>query len=368
MRFSIRVIIILSALTPFLLMKSVWAACYFHTNSLLKQPINTIVQLQGSAITVGPDTANGTTVFRQTYIPTFPNASIQCDSVGLFSYSFLIKNTPLPLSSWNAGAYAGKTYETGVPGLGIAFWSAGVLFPVVRPTTACTESASCTVPAANLSSDISIIKIGPISPGVISGSNLPCASFGVGLPGNNVELNQICFSGILNIVSQTCATPDVNVSMGTFEVSRNFNGIGSSTPWKNASINLVNCPQFYGTLNDGRNTFYSDNDTKGVGAFTPNTLSLSFIPNTSIINNANGIMGLKTGSSSASGVGIQIALGEMGDVSPTFLNFSNIKNYTMVSTTQSTVRIPLLARYIQTESLVLPGRADASATFTINYY
>lgn len=79
-------------------------------------------------------------------------------------------------------------------------------------------------------------------------------------------------------------------------------------------------------------------------------------------------MGLKTGSSSASGVGIQMAFGEVNDVSPTFINFSSTKNYTMVSSTQNTVIIPLIARYIQTESLVLPGRADASATFTINYY
>lgn len=172
MKLPINIVMISLALVSMMLMKSALAACYFHTNSLLKQPVNTIMQLQGGAITVGPESGNGLTVFRQTYIPTFPNASIQCDSVGLISYSYLIKSTPLPLSSWNAGPYGGKTYETGVPGLGVVFWNAGVAFPVVRPTTTCTASATCTVPSANFSSDISIIKIGPISPGVISGSNL----------------------------------------------------------------------------------------------------------------------------------------------------------------------------------------------------
>jgi type 1 fimbria pilin len=79
-------------------------------------------------------------------------------------------------------------------------------------------------------------------------------------------------------------------------------------------------------------------------------------------------MGLKTGAGSATGVGVQLANGKVSDTSPTFLLFSGVQSFTMVNNNETTLTIPLVARYIQTADSVTPGKADATATFTLNYY
>jgi major type 1 subunit fimbrin (pilin) len=366
--------VIALALIPLLFMKAAYASCSFGPQSAVKQVASTTQPLLGGNITVGSEIANGTVVYKQTYIPTFGNPTILCTQTGAFQYQSLFSSTPL-LTSWNTGTFAGKVYETGVQGLGVAISGYGGIVPYNIASTAgstCYSTSSCLYVESGTSSfwgfNLNIIKIGPVASGSISGSQLPCISQGAGLSGSIVNIARSCFSGTLNVVSKTCTTPDVNVSMGTFEVGQTFKGIGTATPWKDASINLTNCPIFYGTLNDGRNTFYSDNGTTGVGTFTNNTLGLTLAPNTSIIDATNGIMGLKTGSDSASGIGIQMGYGNAGDASPSLVSFTNAQSYQMTNNAVTSLRLPLVARYIQTASDVTPGRADATATFTINYY
>jgi len=369
MKSSTRITLFISVLVSLMLVKPAFSACSFAADSPLQNMVTTTAPLLGGNITVGPDNADGFTVYRQTYAPTFPSVKVQCDANGPFYTSNVLKNIPLPLSPWNTGAYAGKVYETGVPGIGVVFWYNGQGFPLTRPG-GCTSSTvnTCSLQSSNLTWDFSFIKIGPITPGVILGSKLPCVVAGVGQSGSSVDMTQVCFSGALNVVSQTCVTPDVNVSMGNFDVNANFNAVGATTPWKDASIVLTNCPRFYGTINTLRETFYSDDGTFGVATPKNNTITLSLTPNTPIINAGQGILSIKSTSNSASGVGIQMAYGNIGDASPALINFSNLKSYTMVNNTVTTLKLPLVARYIQTESLVSPGRADATVTFTINYY
>lgn len=343
------------------------AECRFTADSLLQQTVSVVLPIQGTALTIGADTPNGTTIFRQHYPTRTIDATVRCDSVGLFSYEFFFSSAPLPLANWNTGPYAGKTYETGVPGLGVAMWQGGNAFPYSRPTTACTNSSSCKLPAVNFSNDMSIIKIGPVSPGTILGSNLPCLSLGVSQTGNFVEFSQTCFSGAINIVSQTCTTPDVNVDMGIYDIGNSFNSIGSTTKWKDASIVLYNCPRFYGTLNDGQKTYASDDGSFGVGNITRNVIALKLTPNTNILDGANGVMALKSSPDSASGIGIQLAYGTESDSSPQPVNFQTQNSYPQESSSITEVRLPLVARYIQTDSVVTPGKADGTVTFTITY-
>ncbi|QXN65170.1 fimbrial protein [Serratia fonticola] len=368
MKSSTRITLFISVLVSLMLVKPVFAACSFAADSLVKNTVTTTAPLLGGNINVGPDNADGFTMFRQTYIPAFPNTKLQCDQAGLFYIDNFLKNMPLPLSSWNTGSYAGKVYETGVPGIGVVFWYSGQGFPLTRPASCAGANTTCTIPASNVTWDLSFIKIGPITPGVILGSKLPCVVSSVGQSGDAVDISQVCFSGALNVVSQTCVTPDVNVSMGSFDVNGNFNAVGATTPWKDASVVLTNCPRFYGTLNSQRDTFYSDDGNYGVAQAANNTIKLSLNPNTPIVSAANGIMNIKSTSNSASGVGIQMAYGNIGDASPELINFSKLKTYTMVNDTVTTLKLPLVARYIQTESLVSPGRADATVTFTITYF
>jgi len=97
-------------------------------------------------------------------------------------------------------------------------------------------------------------------------------------------------------------------------------------------------------------------------------LNLTLAPNTSVIDSTNGILSLKTGTDAASGVGIQLAYGSETDTAPEFVNFSSGNNYTVADDALTRRSFPLIARYIQTESEVTAGRADATVTFTINYY
>ncbi|MDQ9127425.1 fimbrial protein [Serratia fonticola] len=370
-----KVVIIALALIPLQFMTAAYASCGFSAQSAVKQVASTTQPLLGGNITVGSEVANGTVVYRQDYIPTFGDVTIACTQPGAYQYQSLFSSTPLSLASWNTGIYAGKVYQTGVQGLGVGVVGAGnLIVPYNVGSTAgstCASTSSCIYIESSTSFwnfALFIIKIGPVASGSISGSQLPCISQSAGQSGSLVTIARSCFSGTLNVVSKTCMTPDVNVSMGTFDISQNFKGIGTATPWKDASINLTDCPIFYGTLKDGRNTFYSDNGTTKVGAFTNNTLGLTLAPNTSIIDDANGIMGLKTGSISASGIGIQLGYGNVGDASPSLVSFTNAKSYQMTNNAVTSLRLPLVARYIQTASSVTPGRADATATFTINYY
>jgi type 1 fimbria pilin len=338
--------------------------CFFADGNTT---INATAPLQAQNITAGADLPNGSVLFRQDFRPS-RLMHIWCgpgNAPEPRSIEYTYSATPKPLSAWNGTPYSGKVYETGIPGIGVLAWYKYMRQPL--PLTLPLE----TIPIAgeaysNLAADFDLIfiKTGPISPGVILGSNLPSISMDHVAYGQKLNMGSVNFTGMINIVSQTCKTPDVNVSMGIIDANKVFTGKGTASAWQDASIRLTNCPRFYGSTD----THYSDDGSTGVISKTPNIINLTVTPNTSIIDRQNGIMGLKTGAGSATGVGVQLANGKVSDTSPTFLLFSGVQSFTMVNNNETTLTIPLVARYIQTADSVTPGKADATATFTLNYY
>ncbi|MEI2265566.1 fimbrial protein [Erwinia sp. CGal63] len=340
--------------------------------------MNFTMPLQGGNITVGPDVSNGTIIYRQYFKPS-RETQISCED-NTISYqptiSWYYSNNPNPVSNWSDGTFSvGKVYETGIPGVGIAIYTydkpARYTVPFDYQAWQKEYSTSGTLWRAQggFEFDVVLIKTGTISPGTLSGAQLPTVKYDFKAQSiTPINLGSLSFSGALNIVSQTCQTPDVIVPMGSYDVGRYFTGTGKTTEWKDATIKLINCPRFYGTLNDSRNTWTSNDGSSALGTFTNNVLNLVLSPNTSIIDSANGILGLKTGSDSATGIGIQMAYGTTSDTSPPLVDFSNSKNYVMQSDTATTQSMPLIARYIQTDSAVTAGKADATVTFTISYY
>lgn len=334
--------------------------------------INASVPLQAQNITVGSDLVNGTELYSQDFEPSsLPTIACTSSQTSYKVYKdFAYTATPLPLSNWSGSPYAGKIYKTGLPGIGVVVINQGN--PLPTRYIARTISADNTFALSNIfrSVEIKFIKIGPVSAGTIRGSDLPSVKIDFTTEGsdndaaNIIRLESLSFSGVVNIVAQTCQTPDVNVSMGVFDINKTFKGVGTVSQWHDASIRLTNCPQFHGVKGSGT---YSDNGTAS-NTIPLNQISLALTPNTSIIDGAKGIMGLKTGVGTASGVGIQLAYGKVSDASPTTVNFNSPKSYVMPNDNYTNRIFPLVARYIQTESLVKPGRADATATFTINYY
>ncbi|MBV4367237.1 fimbrial protein [Erwinia sp. BNK-24-b] len=337
--------------------------------------INYTLPLQSGNLTVGPDVSEGTIIYRQYFKPSRAMRIICSSSTVRYqpTISYYYSTTPNSPSTWANGSFAGKVYETGVAGIGIAIYrsNSSSIVPFssndwVYDTT--KDDAHIWEASTGFDFDIVLIKTGTVTPGTISGSRLPTMKYDFSAQNvSGLNLGSLSFTGALRIVSKTCTTPDVTVPMGKHE-TQSFTRPGSTSAWVDASIKLTDCPRFYGMLNDGRNTWNSDNGSSGMGAITNNVLTLSLSPNTAIVNSTNGIIGLKTGSDSATGVGIQLAYGSTSDSSPTLVNLNGSKNYTMQNDTLTTQTMPLIARYIQTESTVNAGRADATVTFTISYY
>ncbi|MBW4204109.1 type 1 fimbrial protein [Enterobacter cloacae subsp. cloacae] len=338
-------------------------ACNFNGGGA----ITATAPLQGGNISVGPDTPDGTVLFRQYFRPSYTH-SITCNaSPAAYTWqsNYLYLNLPLPEGGWSGLPRGGKVYETGVPGIGVYAWYSGNAFPFTKNSG--TTQANVNYTYSMLTEfDISFIKTGPVSPGVISGSNLPTVISEFTIPGNGtMRLSTIRFSGTVNVVSGTCTTPDVNVDMGKYNINSDFTGKGDTTPWQNASILLQNCPRFYGTIDDGRNNFYSDSGSAGAGKPKQNTVVLTFTSANGTSDAANGIINIQGGSGAASGVGVQLAYGT--DTNPSFVNLSTPKIYAMPDSSSTAWQLPLVARYIQTADSVTPGRADGKVVFTITY-
>ncbi|WP_373994983.1 fimbrial protein [Serratia fonticola] len=324
--------------------------------------------LQATNITVGPDTSNGTVIYRQTYNPgSSYNATTRCTPNGQFILERKVTRTPYPLSTWNGTPYPGKVYNTNIPGIGAAVWNAGTAFPFT--VNVCGATTVCIYGTNYFTFDISLIKIGPITPGTLTGTALPCISHYVGTAGSTVPAVSACYSGAINIVSQTCTTPDVSVNLGSYDI-KEFTGVNSTSKWIDSSIKLIDCPVFYGTYPDtGSNTYvyWSENGNSNLGTPKNNTISILLLPSSSVINAANGIMGIDTAlPDAASGIGIQIASGTAA--SQTLFDLNSRTQKTMFSNQGRNVDIPLVARFIQTSSLVKPGKANGRVTFVINYY
>ncbi|BCV38574.1 hypothetical protein TUM17377_39020 [Shewanella chilikensis] len=321
-------------------------------------------------LTVGPDTPNGTVIFRQDFqIGQMLSVNCNQSSSQYQTYkSYNYTSRPLPDSQWKGGPYPRATiYQTGVPGIGVMIAAENSPLSIDIKTKYVTPANRHVTHKFNLGGMILLfIKIGNVQPGTIRGFNLPSSNIRFKASGANILLARLAITGSINIVSQTCNVSNVTVPMGQHKIGDKLTGVGKTTEWIDASIRLTNCPRFYGTLKDGNNTYYNyTTGASNTGTYTKNILGVSISPNTSIIDNSQGIMSIKSTTNSAKGVAIQLA--EFSNGFNQYIKFGNLLNYTLLNNNRTTFTIPLKARYIQTESKVTPGRADATATFTLTY-
>ncbi|MBT2048484.1 fimbrial protein [Enterobacter asburiae] len=331
--------------------------------------INATIALQGGNITAGEDLPNGTILFRQYFKPSRTSIALCTSTVipwNLFRSMFYTVN-PKPLSSWNSGPWANKVYETGVPGIGVVAWMSNDIAPFNKQTGTHSGSSQSVITKSDF--DIAFVKTGPISPGTIRGQDLPTVAYEVlGSSGTPARIININFNGAINVVAKTCTTPNPVIQMGAWNKDQQFKGVGSTSDWVNATINLTNCPRFHGIMDAGQSNYGSDSPTDpgGVGTPVANNLGLVLQPNTSIIDNTKGIIALQDQTGAASGVGIQVAYNN--NATPQFATFNSEKKFAMTNSSNTTVSLPLFARYYQTQTVVEPGVANATMTYTINYY
>lgn len=356
---------------------------------------NVNVPLNPPTISAGVDIPVGTVIYQASLImaDTFIEGKWPASDVGKTIYYTIttgLINTPYPPADLATGPFAGGVYQTGIPGIGVAIiYTNGRLITTakryvenqnllgselgIRYTMSGEASARYVV----------LIKTGPITPGNynISEANFPRVQVAMdftqtsnanaaavtGLP---IKYWTFGFQGNLTISTQTCITPDVNVTLGSYDIREHFRALNSTTPWVDASIEVKNCPTFHGFYNETNAPLLMNYNT-GTGTTTTslnNSIGVRLTPATNVIDAANGIMAIdSTVSGAASGVGIQIGWGSSSQT-PTLFNFAAEQTVTLPKDGSSTIRVPLSARYIQTAANVTPGKANGKAVFLINYY
>lgn len=336
------------------------------------QAFDSTLPIQVGAITVGRDVPLGAVVYRQSY-NTKGSLQITCSAApASMSVVGSVTSAPKPLSTWSSAPYAGKVYETGVPGLGVALTNASGNFPYMTAAgkPGCTAVAGgCAIATdANSQFDMVIIKTGEVTPGSVTASNLPAVAASMTLDGVSFDLFHVRMTGAVNVISRTCQTPDVAVDMGVHKLSE-FSGLNSTTGLKAFEIQLLNCPAFQGTYQTtGPAWDQTNGSATSVGAKNANSIQFRLDPTRPALSQASGIVDITPTAQgnvpAAGGVGVQI-FGPSN--SPIPLGTYVSSGITPLAVEGAAYGIPLSAQYIQTADTVTAGPANATVTFTLEY-
>ncbi|MBW3512200.1 fimbrial protein [Janthinobacterium sp. NKUCC06_STL] len=341
------------------------------------------IALQINTLTVARDAPAGTILYKQQINQPGMGLTLQCPVVsGVRTDYFILVSAP-SITGYSAGVYAGKIYETGVPGIGIAWYGGagvGAFGPGYTQTPAVSggcagstgvgapPSGSCFASGLKFPPDAALllIKTGPAGTGTINGAALGRAQMTTGIGNSNLYIDaEVAVTGTIQIVGVTCTTPNVSVALGKQQMS-SLKGIGagpgSYSPTVNFAIALTGCPGFPGRAAVSDPSLAA---SSGVGAWTPNILGLQLDASTTVIDASTGerVLGLTAGSGTATGVGVQVL---KADGSPMPLFRSVPQNVALDANTNS-VNISLGARYFQTASKMTGGRANAVMTYTLSY-
>jgi len=342
-------------------------------------PINKTMPLFKNSITVGRDVPIGTTIYSQTY-KSF--SRIKCDGPsGAVKLHHRFTSLPKPLTGWSGGNYYNFVYESGLPGIGIAIKFDGGDYPNFNYMTMDIPYATELHLQMDNNVMIDFIKIGQIFPGVIRSSDLPSTTFEIEDDKKLLEIGQLNFSGSINIVSQTCKTPDLTVSLGSQSIEPLVSGERSETERKDFSIVMRDCPYFYGSvaLNPYRGDFNNTTDpiwdpVNGLRQFNevPNDIKISFTPKNGVLDSNAMIAKLdpiQPGNAPvAQGIGIALY-----DSSGTRYKFDNhfVNAATPAIGSSSDIHIPLRAAYTYDVSKprteIKAGYGYAAIEFTIQY-
>jgi major type 1 subunit fimbrin (pilin) len=291
-----------------------------------------------SSISVPSGVAVGTIIYTS---PQIVSATVNgsCDSKGGYMLVGYAQSMPA------AGSLTG-VYQTNLSGIGVK-----VVAPITNTGTPITLNPSLWQEQwsylPNLSTgfssawQIQLVVTGPVTTGTLVLPPVLAESINSDSP--NSLVNQILFanltiSGSTNIVVVTCTTPDVTVNMGNHSASE-MSGIGSTTSSTSFSIALNACP-----------------------AGMPG-IQYEIDPITTIVGGLGNSVVTLDGTSTASGIGLQLLDGTGNPFTlGTPVTFSGYNSGTGGSYT-----IPLRARYYQTDSQIKPGSANTSMIFTVKY-
>lgn len=349
------------------------------------QGVNGTMALNIGTLAVPRDAVVGHRLYIQRFQQTGTGAEIECNAAGAsakidYSVTGLRANT-----GYNSGPWAGVIYETGVPGIGISWWSGETSVDAVGAVNELSPdrpfcSSSSAAPAGSCRSlpikempnmAVELFKIGPVGTGIINARDLGTIRMVARIGPNKVPMSivTLALSGSISVVDTTCFTPDVNVAMGKHVVGSltAFGAVkGAVSPTVPVTIALTNCPGFPGYYTSPVFEDIPAASQSGVvsaGIKRRNTVSIRLDPVDTVIDAANGVLGLTVDAASATGVGLQL-LDSAGKPMPLATNVA-LSNALEAGT--RSLNIPLAARYLQTADKVTPGKANAVATYTLIY-
>lgn len=277
-------------------------------------------QVSFGNILVQRDTAIGSTIAEGT--ATVPSGVRLLDCSGSGTSHYLMQyGTPV-------SGYA-HIYHTNLDGVGISVRDSGNIW-FENPSSSLSWGNSSVY--SGRSYHVSLIKIGDITPGALSLNTI-----GVGYVESNpsnIYLTLNMAGGRVDVAACNVSTPVVNVELGNY-LSTDFTGVNDTTVAKSVPITL-DCSS--GSRINALVTADSDTSTSQQGAIK-----------------------LSAGGDTASGVAVQLL--DKNNV-PVKLNQKFLVSTT---TSEGQFNFNWTARYLQTQSTVTLGDANATATLALTY-
>ncbi|QOV67342.1 fimbrial protein [Citrobacter sp. BDA59-3] len=346
--------------------KNVQAGCAFAPASTTAKDFT--IPLDGRSFSVPPNVAVGYVISRQWVSMTTGDITrtVTCTSAPVYEFRQFGAGTLTLAEGFT------DVYKTNLSGIGFRVVATRIGDPSYPMSFQTTSGASSTV-TTNLvqSFNLEFVKTAETTAaGYVQANSLPVIEHALGQQSSKVVFARFQMSGQFLINVPTCnilpASASMVVPMGNQKVS-DFNGIGSGTGWKNASIQLTGCQQFFGNKNPGSSNSSSVYQSGNMIPFslTPNSLSLTLSPRNGTIKPIDGIMKIDNETGQATGIGIQLSTSQ-NESNKINLN-APVNQYLNQSAGITNITVPLYARYIQTESSIGAGKANGRLEYTITY-
>lgn len=353
-------------------------SCGYHHD----YPYHDVTVPVGTRIYAGNEIPVGTILYKIETTGSQGRIGLQCQTHDAWEANVYYKVTEEPSGSsfnFSGNPFNGEVYPTNISGVGVAIYISSskthtitMAEPFNKPFEWPGDPNSTSNSSYHWRNPVVyfvFVKTGPIASGdVVRAQSAPTVTITAenspGLTGLPLDLLKIRLTGDLIIDSSTCQAHDATVYLGDHEIIDNFKGKGSATAWVSAPIELTDCPTFMGYYSHTQVSV--DGGAPQAGTITKNNLLVSITSNTGVIDPSNGVISINTNDPlSARGIGIQLGYAENANTTV----WDITTPYTFVPANQGApvVKIPLMARYYQTESVVSPGTANAQIMFTINY-
>lgn len=342
-------------------------------------------------ISVGEDMPVGSVIYQALYTSKVAGAPVchwpdggWTSTILNLPYTINLASIPRPVVPGVLNPKGGLVYETNVPGIGVSYLvtpSKTLPYESNLYNSATTDlNPEFTGQGSILKITLQLIKTAEFNSGTVDASTFSSVSTifndptmlnpGNVFSGFPMQLFLLSFSGQVQVVKSTCqvVTENIVVDLGSHETTA-FNGVGSTTEWKDASIKLTGCSGFTPGYFPSNNYTVKITGPGDFSAGTPssNRVAVTISPASTSLSDNEGIIALTSSPDSAQGIGIQIGYTNNGGTT-TPLPLSIEMNFAPPAGNASTMEIPLFARYIQTENSVVPGKADGAVVYLINYY